>query len=97
MPCGRRLLNPWWPDPEITCLNHGALVVDHDVGSLHRRAVVPRACKVLGAASARRSALPAPTLSRGVDDGLTAEFDRTGTRDPSARLVEAIEPWAAIR
>ena len=65
-----------------------ALGVDWYVANLHKWAFVPRACGVLWAAPQRRHGLHPAVLSWGVaNDDWLAEFDWTGTRDPS--------PWLA--
>ncbi len=62
--------------------------VDWYVGNLHKWAFAPRATGVLWAAPARRRGLHPAVLSWGVtNDDWLAEFDWTGTRDPS--------PWLA--
>ena len=48
---------------------------------------MPRACGLLWAAPERQAALHPPTISWGLDVGMTVEFDWTGTRDPSAILA----------
>ena len=65
-----------------------ALAVDWYVANLHKWAFAPRACGVLWAAPAHRAALHPTVISWGVtNDDWLAEFDWTGTRDPS--------PWLA--
>ncbi|MEP6505662.1 MAG: aminotransferase class V-fold PLP-dependent enzyme, partial [Betaproteobacteria bacterium] len=53
----------------------------------HKWAFAPRACALLWVAPARRATLHPPVISWGLDEGLTHEFDWTGTRDPSAVLA----------
>jgi isopenicillin-N epimerase len=65
-----------------------ALGVDWYVANLHKWAFAPRACGVLWAAPHRRIGLHPAVLSWGLtNDDWLAEFDWTGTRDPS--------PWLA--
>lgn len=62
--------------------------VDWYAANLHKWAFAPRACGVLWAAPERRQGLHPNVISWGVsDDDWLAEFDWTGTRDPS--------PWLA--
>ncbi len=69
-------------------LDIGSLGVDWYAANLHKWAFAPRSCGVLWAAPHRRVGLHPPVISWGVtgDDWL-AEFDWTGTRDPT--------PWLA--
>jgi isopenicillin-N epimerase len=65
-----------------------ALGVDWYAANLHKWAFAPRACGVLWAAPAHRDGLHPTVISWGVtNDDWLAEFDWTGTRDPS--------PWLA--
>ncbi len=73
--------------PGAIALDIPALGVDWYVGNLHKWAFVPRACGLLWAAPERQAALHPPTISWGLDTGMTSEFDWTGTRDPSAILA----------
>ncbi len=73
--------------PGAIPLDIPALEVDWYVGNLHKWACAPRASGVLWAAPARQPGLHPPILSWGYDQGFTAEFDWTGTRDPSAWLA----------
>lgn len=62
--------------------------VDWYVGNLHKWAFAPRATGLLWAAPHRRRGLHPAVLSWGLsDDDWLAEFDWTGTRDPSAWLA----------
>jgi isopenicillin-N epimerase len=62
--------------------------VDWYVANLHKWAFAPRATGILWAAPARRRGLHPAVLSWGVtNDDWLAEFDWTGTRDPSAWLA----------
>ncbi len=73
--------------PGAIALDIPGLGVDWYVGNLHKWAFVPRACGLLWAAPERQAALHPPTISWGLDTGMTSEFDWTGTRDPSAILA----------
>ena len=65
-----------------------SLAVDWYVGNLHKWAFAPRACGVLWAAPERRTGLHPAVISWGLtSNDWLAEFDWTGTRDPS--------PWLA--
>ena len=65
-----------------------SLGVDWYAANLHKWAFAPRSCGVLWAAPERRTGLHPAVISWGVDDeDWLAEFDWTGTRDPS--------PWLA--
>jgi isopenicillin-N epimerase len=74
--------------PGAVALDIESLGVDWYAANLHKWAFAPRACGVLWAGPHRRSGLHPAVISWGVtkDDWL-AEFDWTGTRDPS--------PWLA--
>jgi len=64
-----------------------ALGVDWYAANLHKWAFAPRACGVLWAAPSRRDGLHPNVISWGVSDNdWIAEFDWTGTRDPSCWL-----------
>jgi isopenicillin-N epimerase len=74
--------------PGAIALDIDALGVDWYVANLHKWAFAPRACGVLWAAPHRRRSLHPTVISWGVsNDDWLAEFDWTGTRDPS--------PWLA--
>jgi len=64
-----------------------ALGVDFYTGNLHKWAMAPRSSAILWAAPARQADLHPVTISWGYGMGMSAEFDLTGTRDPS--------PWLA--
>ena len=65
-----------------------SLGVDWYAANLHKWAFAPRACGVLWAAPKRRMDLHPNVISWGVsDDDWIAEFDWTGTRDPSCWLA----------
>jgi isopenicillin-N epimerase len=65
----------------------GALGADWYTGNLHKWAMAPRSCGVLWTAPKWQGMMHPPVISWGVGSGYVAEFDWTGTRDPS--------PWLA--
>ncbi len=74
--------------PGAIDLDIAALQVDWYVANLHKWAFAPRACGIVWAAPQRRAGLHPAVISWGVtNDDWIAEFDWTGTRDPS--------PWLA--
>lgn len=74
--------------PGAIPLDIESLGVDWYAANLHKWAFAPRACGVLWAAPARRKGLHPTVISWGVsDDDWIAEFDWTGTRDPSCWLA----------
>src|SRR6185436_14006579 len=73
--------------PGAIALDVPALGVDWYTGNLHKWAYAPRGCAFLWAAPERQAGLHPPVVSWGLDGGLAAEFDWTGTRDPSAFLA----------
>jgi len=64
-----------------------ALDVDWYTANMHKWAMAPRPCGVLWAAPGRQEGLHPPVVSWGLDQGMLAEFDWVGTRDPT--------PWLA--
>lgn len=64
-----------------------ALGVDWYTANMHKWAMAPRPCGVLWAAPERQADLHPPVISWGLDQGMLAEFDWVGTRDPT--------PWLA--
>ena len=74
---------------------HGAGQVEFDlrrldaawyVGTCHKWLCAPKGCGFLYARADRRAGLHPVTISHGYGQGFTAEFDWTGTMDPSAYL-----------
>jgi isopenicillin-N epimerase len=59
---------------------------DWYVANCHKWLFAPRACGFLWANGAAREGLHPLAISHGYEQGLAAEFDWTGTRDPSAFL-----------
>jgi isopenicillin-N epimerase len=64
-----------------------SLGVDWYTANMHKWAMAPRPCGVLWAAPDRQDGLHPPVISWGLDQGMLAEFDWVGTRDPT--------PWLA--
>jgi isopenicillin-N epimerase len=63
-----------------------ALNADWYVGNCHKWLMAPKGCAFLSARPDRQKGLHPATISHGYGQGFTAEFDWTGTRDPSAFL-----------
>lgn len=67
-----------------------AIGADWYTGNCHKWLCAPKGCAFLHAAPAARDGLHPGTISHGYGSGFTAEFDWTGTTDPSRFLaVEA--------
>lgn len=64
-----------------------ALDPDWYVGTCHKWLSAPKGCGFLYARADRRADLHPVTISHGYGQGFTAEFDWTGTIDPSAYLA----------
>ena len=73
--------------PGAIPLDLPALGVDWYVGNLHKWAMAPRSSAILWAPPERQADLHPTVISWGFDQGFAAEFDLTGTRDPT--------PWLA--
>ncbi len=73
--------------PGQIALDLASLGADWWVGNLHKWAFAPKGCAVLYVRPDRRQGLHPTVISHGFDEGLHAEFDWTGTRDPSAFLT----------
>lgn len=84
---GARVLVDGAHAPGQIDVNVPALGVDWYVGNLHKWAFAPRGCGVMWRAPDSRDDLHPPVISWGLDESYTAEFDWTGTRDPSAYLA----------
>ncbi len=61
--------------------------VDWYVGNCHKWLMSPKGCAFLWARPDRQEDLHPVTISHGFGEGFLAEFDWTGTRDPSAVLA----------
>ncbi|CAN5128399.1 aminotransferase class V-fold PLP-dependent enzyme [soil metagenome] len=67
-------------------LDLSALDADWYVGTCHKWLSAPKGCGFIYARADRRDDLHPVTISHGYGQGFTAEFDWTGTTDPSAYL-----------
>jgi isopenicillin-N epimerase len=67
-------------------LDLSALGVDWYTGNCHKWLSAPKGCAFLHARRDRQDDLHPSVISHGYGDGFTAEFDWTGTWDPSAYL-----------
>jgi len=73
--------------PGQVALDLKALDADWYVGNCHKWLAAPKGCGFLYARPDRRDDLHPVTISHGYGQGFTAEFDWTGTQDPSAFLA----------
>jgi len=73
--------------PGQITLDLPALGADWYAGNCHKWLCAPKGCGFLWAAPERQADLHPVTLSHGLGSGFLAEFDWTGTRDPSAWLT----------
>jgi isopenicillin-N epimerase len=73
--------------PGAVALDIPSLGVDWYVANLHKWMWVPRASGILWAAPERQTGLHPAVVSWGLDQGMSAEFDLPGTRDPSPHLA----------
>ncbi len=73
--------------PGAIALDIPALGADWYTGNLHKWAWAPRSSGILWVAPERQAALRPAVISWGLDQGLAAEFDLPGTRDPSPHLA----------
>jgi isopenicillin-N epimerase len=64
-----------------------AIDADWYVGNCHKWLAAPKGCAFLWARRDRQAGLHPTTISHGLDRGYLAEFDWTGTRDPTAFLA----------
>ncbi|MDB5398084.1 MAG: aminotransferase class V-fold PLP-dependent enzyme [Rhodopila sp.] len=64
-----------------------AIGADWYVGNCHKWLCAPKGCAFLHAAPARQAGLHPGTISHGYGQGFLAEFDWTGTTDPSRFLA----------
>ncbi len=74
--------------PGMFPLDLTRLDADYYVGNCHKWMLAPKGCGFLWARPDRQKGLHPVTVSHGLDQGFTAEFDWIGTRDHS--------PWLAI-
>jgi isopenicillin-N epimerase len=73
--------------PGAIALDVSALGVDWYTGNLHKWCWAPRSCALFWVDPARQPGLHPTTISWGLDQGLTTEFDWIGTRDPTPQLA----------
>jgi isopenicillin-N epimerase len=73
--------------PGAIALDIPSLGVDWYVGNLHKWAWTPRSSGILWAPPERQADLHPTVVSWGLDQGMTAEFDLLGTRDPTPYLA----------
>lgn len=74
--------------PGMIPLDLTALDADYYVGNCHKWLLAPKGCALLWTRSDRQAGLHPTTISHGLDQGYTTEFDWIGTRDHS--------PWLAV-
>ena len=75
---------------------------DWYTANLHKWAFAPRSCGVLWADPRHHSTLHPTVISWGLDNGIAAEFDLLGTRDPAPFLtapfaLDLVEEWGGAR
>lgn len=75
--------------PGHVAVDLSALGADLYTGNLHKWLCAPKGTAVLWASSTWRSRLHHPIVSHGYGQGLQAEFDWTGTDDPTGWLCSA--------
>jgi len=73
--------------PGAIPVNIPSLGVDWYTGNLHKWAWSPRSSAVLWMGRDRAASIHSPVISWGLDQGLSAEFDWPGTRDPTPHLA----------
>jgi isopenicillin-N epimerase len=73
--------------PGQVALDLPRMGVDWYVGNCHKWLMAPKGCAFLWARADRQEDLHPVTISHGFGEGFLAEFDWTGTRDPSAFLA----------
>lgn len=73
--------------PGQVALDLSALGADWYVGNCHKWLFAPKGCGFLWARGDRQDGIHPAVISHGYGQGFTAEFDWTGTRDPSAWLA----------
>ena len=73
--------------PGHVSLDLGGLDADWYVGNCHKWLGAPKGCAFLWTRRDRQAGLHPTTISHGYGDGYVAEFDWTGTRDPTAFLA----------
>ncbi|MFO1057543.1 MAG: aminotransferase class V-fold PLP-dependent enzyme [Dongiaceae bacterium] len=84
---GARVLIDGAHAPGQVPLDLAAIGADWYVGNCHKWLMAPKGCGFLWARADRRDGLHPVTISQGYGEGFLAEFDWTGTRDPTAWLA----------
>ena len=84
---------------EVDIESYGA---DWYTANLHKWGFAPRSCGILWADPKHHSTLHPTVISWGLDNGIAAEFDLLGTRDPAPFLtapfaLDLIEEWGGAR
>ena len=84
--------------PGMIPLALGALAADWYTGNCHKWLCAPKGCAFLWTAPERQDATHPLVISHGYREGYLAEFDWTGTRDPSAWLAvtAALDFWHTL-
>lgn len=84
--------------PGLLPLDLGALGADFYVGNLHKWAYAAKGAAILHVAERWRDLIHPVCISHGYTQGLRAEFDWTGTMDPSPYLTAplALEFWREL-
>ncbi len=83
---GARVLIDGAHAPGLIPLDLPAIGADWYIGNCHKWLMAPRGCGFLWALPAAQAELHPLTISHGYGRGFLAEFDWTGTRDPSPSL-----------
>jgi isopenicillin-N epimerase len=76
--------------PGAIALDIAALGVDWYAGNLHKWAWSPRSSGILWTNPERQASLHHTVISWGLDQGIAAEFDWPGTRDPTPHLCAPV-------
>jgi len=84
---GARVLIDGAHAPGQIALDIPAIGADWYVGNCHKWLMAPRACGFLWARAEAQAELHPLAISHGLGDGFLAEFDWTGTRDPTPMLA----------
>jgi isopenicillin-N epimerase len=84
---GARVLIDGAHAPGMLALDIPAMSADWYVGNCHKWLMAPKGSGFIWSAPARQAEIHPLAISHGYGDGFLAEFDWTGTRDPSAWLA----------
>lgn len=95
---GARVLADGAHAPGMLPLDLPALGVDWYVGNCHKWLCAPKGAGFLWAAPGAEAGLQPLAISHGIDDGFTAAFDWTGTRDfsPFLAVPAALDFWREL-